>query len=378
MKLLRLLIIGIISICCTACVCSIKKVQVKEQFAPPWDANGFLEAVKDTITYFNKTSTATLRINDTTVSKQQYLTSLEKLASFLKTAPSRSALQTYLDAHFQIASTRQDAFFTGYYSPTLLGSPHKSAEYPYPIYGKPSDLVTIDLDKSISSTLPPETPVINRGQLVGSKVKIPYCSRQQIETSNCLAGKAPILAYAKDPIDLFFLQVQGSGTLRFASGETWHLGFADKNGHPYRAIGKTMLDRGMLTKGNVSMQSIKAYLRAHPEQIQDILASNPSYVFFSMRRDVPRGNLGVPVHALHSYASDQTQTPPGILSLVTVQSPNGFSLHAQPMFNHDIGGAIRGANRFDLYMGASESAEQHAGALQAKGNISFLVPREKE
>ena len=375
MKLLRLFIVSIISICCTACVCSIKNVQVKEQFTPSWDANLFLEAVNDTITYFKKTSTAFLRINDTTLSKQEYLASLEKLAFFLKTAPSRTALQTYLDAHFQIASTRQDAFFTGYYSPTLLGSATKSAEYPYPIYGKPTDLVTIDLDKSISSTLPPETPVINRGQLVGTKVKIPYCSRHQIETTNCLAGKAPILAYAKDPIDLFFLQVQGSGTLRFESGETWHLGFADKNGHPYRAIGKTMLDRGMLAKGNVSMQSIKAYLRTHPEQVQEVLSSNPSYVFFSMRQDVPRGNLGVPVHALHSYAADQTQTPAGILSLITVQSSDGLSLQAQPMFNHDIGGAIRGANRFDLYMGASESAERHAGSLQAKGSISFLVPR---
>ncbi len=339
-----------------------------------WSSIKFLESIENTIAYLKKTNKNTITGKDFSIDKDQYLIALHDLASFVKDNPQQDQILNYLDSHFRVASKESDAFFTGYYTPTIHGSLIKTVEFIYPIYSKPTDLVSIQLDPSISSTLSKETPVINRGQLIKRTVKIPYCSRKEIETTDCLKGKAQIIAYAKDPLELFFLHIQGSGSIKLPSGDLMHLSFADKNGHPYRAIGATMIAQGKLKKGTVTMQSMKKYLYQHSDEVTEILHSNPSYVFLNLSRDVPRGNLGIPVTALHSFASDQAIVPPGVLALIDIESST-FSLTSHPMFNHDIGGAIRGRDRFDLYIGSDERASELAGSLQSSGRIQFLLPR---
>ncbi len=255
------------------------------------------------------------------------------------------------------------AFVTGYYEPEIAGSRDRRPGYDVPIYKRPSDLIDVDLGQ-FSDALKGKSI---RGKVQGTKF-VPYDDRAQI-VGGSLAGRGLELAWAADPVEFFFLQVQGSGRLRLPDGGVMRIGYDGQNGRDYTGIGKLMKDRGLIQAG--SMQDIMAYLRANPVEGAGIMNENRSFVFFrELTGAGPLGALGVPVTPEATVAADPKFVPlgaPVILSLDRAE-PNGIWI-AQ-----DTGGAIKGANRFDSFWGAGDRARGIAGGMSGRGSALILLP----
>jgi membrane-bound lytic murein transglycosylase A len=188
---------------------------------------------------------------------------------------------------------------------------------------------------------------------------------------------APVLAWSGDPIELFFLQIQGSGQVRLESGERIRVGFADQNGHPYRSLGRYLVDRGELLLEQASMQGIKAWAAANPHKLRDALNHNASYVFFRELppNDGPIGALSVPLHAEHSIAVDRRFVPLGVPVYLATTWPLSEQPLERLMAAHDVGGAIRGVVRADFYWGTGPEAGAQAGRMRQQGKMWLLWPK---
>lgn len=255
------------------------------------------------------------------------------------------------------------AFVTGYYEPEIAGSRTRQPGYQVPIYRRPPDLIDVNLGL-FSDSLKGKTI---RGKVQGSAF-VPFEERAQI-VSGSLAGRGLELAWAADPVEFFFLQVQGSGRLLLPDGGVMRIGYDGQNGRDYVGIGKLMKDRGLIQAG--SMQDIMAWLRAHPVEGAAIMNENKSFVFFrELSGGGPLGAMGVPVTAEATLAADPKYVPLGAPVLLSLDraEPNGIWI-AQ-----DTGGAIKGANRFDSFWGAGERARGIAGGMSARGSALILLP----
>ncbi|MGC4252945.1 MAG: MltA domain-containing protein [Sphingobium sp.] len=255
------------------------------------------------------------------------------------------------------------AFVTGYYEPEISGSRTRQRGYEVPIYRRPSDLIDVDLGQ-FSDSLKGKSI---RGKVDGSKF-IPYDERSQI-VAGSLAGRGLELAWAADPVEFFFLQVQGSGRLLLPGGGVMRIGYDGQNGRDYTGIGKLMKDRGLIQAG--SMQDIMQYLRAHPNEGTAIMNENKSFVFFrELTGAGPVGAMGVAVTPEATVAADPKYVPLGAPVLLSLDraEPNGVWI-AQ-----DTGGAIKGANRFDSFWGAGAKARGVAGGMSARGSALVLLP----
>jgi membrane-bound lytic murein transglycosylase A len=253
------------------------------------------------------------------------------------------------------------AFATGYYEPEIAASPVQAPGYPVPIYVTPPDLTRCALP----------TGQTGRGRIDQNGQCVLYFSRAEIE-QGALAGKNLEIAWAADPIDLFFLQIQGSGRLRFPDGTIMRIGYADQNGRDYVAIGKLLRDRGILPPGGASMQSITAWMRANPDQAEALMQENLSYIFFKVLTGPgPLGALGVPVMPRASVASDPNFIPLGAPIYLAMDRPEASHL----WIAQDTGGAIKGANRVDTFWGAGSDAQTIAGGMSAKGQALLLLPK---
>lgn len=260
---------------------------------------------------------------------------------------------------------------TGYYEPLLRGSRSQSAEYRYPVYGVPDDLVVVDL----ASVTPEVRNLRLRGRLEGRRL-VPYWSRAEIDRRGARIP-APVIAWVADPVDLFFLQVQGSGQILLDSGERLRVGYADQNGHPYRSVGRYLVERGELPLEQASMQSIKAWALANPDKLQDALNYNSSYVFFREIADPsgPFGALGVPLVAQYSLAVDRRFMPLGAPVYLSTTLPVSEEPLTRLMAAHDTGGAIRGVVRADFFWGTGDEAGAAAGRMRQQGKMWLLWPR---
>lgn len=260
---------------------------------------------------------------------------------------------------------------TGYYEPLLKGSRFSTPRFRFPVYGMPDDLLTIDL-----GSLHPDLKSLRlRGRLAGNRV-VPYFSRAQIENGEALV-KGRELLWVDDPVELFFLQIQGSGRVRLNSGEVVRLGYADQNGHPYRSIGRLLVERGELTLDEASMQGIQAWGRRNPDKLSELLNQNPSYVFFrELPKDLPGplGSLGVPLTAGRSLAIDPRAIPQGAPVFLSTTWPNSSKPLNRLMLAQDTGGAIRGAVRADFFWGFGEEAGNLAGKMKQVGELWVLLP----
>jgi membrane-bound lytic murein transglycosylase A len=260
---------------------------------------------------------------------------------------------------------------TGYYEPIVRGSRTPSATNRFPIYGVPDDLIVVDL-----GAVAPETRTIRlRGRLDGRRV-VPYYSRAEIESRPDIVH-APILGWAADPVELFFLQVQGSGQLELENGDRVRLAYADQNGHPYRSVGRYLVERGELTLDQASMQGIKAWGAANPDKLLELLKTNPSYVFFRETADPrgPIGALGVPLVPQYSVAVDRRFIPLGAPLLLASTYPLSDEPLVRVVAAHDTGGAIRGVVRADFFWGTGAEAGAMAGRMRQPGKIWLLWPR---
>ncbi len=253
------------------------------------------------------------------------------------------------------------AFVTGYYEPEIEGSRSPQPGY-VPIYRLPPDLVRC--------TKPDGTT--GRGRIDETGTCVLYYTRAEIE-DGALAGKGLELAWIKDPVDLFFLEIQGSGRIRFDDGTMMQVGYAGQNGRDYIAIGRLLRDRGILPPGGANMQAIKDWIRANPEQGRELMRENLSYVFFKeLAGPGPLGALGVAVTARTSVAADPNYVPLGApVFLSNADRPEVDGLWVA----QDTGGAIKGPNRFDTFWGAGPEAIAIAGGMSASGEALVLVPK---
>jgi membrane-bound lytic murein transglycosylase A len=265
-----------------------------------------------------------------------------------------------------------DGLITGYYGPELLGSRIQTQEYKYPLYRQPDDLLIIDLDE-----LYPELNQYRlRGRIVGNRV-VPYFEREEIDNGeNPLAGQE--LFWVKDPVELFFLHIQGSGQIRLPKGERIIVNYANQNGHPYRSIGKLLLERHALTRDQMSMQNIQHWVEQNQEAGKQLLAENPSYIFFrelSAEIQSPPGSLGIPLTALRSLAVDPRTIPLGAPVFLSTTFPGTDYPLKQLMVAQDTGGAIKGPVRADFFWGMGNDAGKIAGKMKQDGRLWVLLPK---
>jgi len=252
------------------------------------------------------------------------------------------------------------AFATGYYEPEITGSRTQQPGY-VPIHGVPADLTRCTRPDGGTG----------RGRVDETGVCTLYHTRAEIE-DGALANKAPILAWAADPIDLFFLEIQGSGRVRFPDGGVMRLGYADQNGREYVAIGRLLRERGVLPSGGTNMQAIKAWMRSQPDQGRELMRENLSYIFFKELTGLgPLGAINVPVTPRATVAADPNFVPLGAPVFIAADRPEIYGFWVA----QDTGGAIKGANRFDTFWGAGEDATRIAGGMSSSGIAMILVPK---
>ncbi|MDO4905691.1 MAG: MltA domain-containing protein [Lautropia sp.] len=293
------------------------------------------------------------------------------------------SLRQWLNQRFEARELLNDnlpeGLLTGYYEPLLTGSREREHSGQVPLRALPPDLLTIEL----SSVAPQLKGLRLRGRLDGQKV-IPYANRQQIEDyeSQYGIGNQPVIAWADDPVDAFFLEIQGSGRVQLRDGSQIRVGYADQNGHPYQAIGNTLVRRGALKREEVTAPAIQAWLRENPAEGRKVMQTNPGVVFFrELATDQndpnagPVGAMGVPLTPERSLAVDRNKIPLG--SPVFIQSTHPISQQpiSRVMLAQDTGGAIRGARRADYFWGFGNQAGMAAGLMKAPVRMWVLVPK---
>jgi len=318
---------------------------------------------------------------DDPYSREHMIRSLVLFQQFLENKPSAGKLAQFIADNYRVyrgAGGKENGrvLFTGYYEPLLRGGGKKNNLYRYPIYLRPDDLLVIDLSL-FSSRFKGEkiTGRINGGRFV------PYYDREEIELKGALEGKARALAWLDNPVDPFFLQIQGSGKIFLDTGQILNVHYHTTNGRPYRSIGKFLIDNGAIPRAEMSMQAIRAYLRDHPEAVDSVLNYNPSYVFFKLEQDGPLGALEIKLTPGRSIATDRRIFPSAALAYIQAKKPlldASGRIHTwvdldRFVLNQDTGGAIRGPARADLFWGNGPYAEMAAGHLQHFGAIYFLV-----
>ncbi len=262
---------------------------------------------------------------------------------------------------------------TGYYEPLVLGSRTRTGAYQWPLYTVPADLLTIDLGR----VYPELAGKRVRGKLEGKRV-VPYESRAAIEASG---RRPPAIVYVNDPVDNFFLQVQGSGRVQLPDGKTIRVAYADHNGHPYVSIGKWLADKGEMPIAQTSMQNIRAWAKRNPNRTQEMLNANPATVFFAEEAITdpeigPKGAYGIPLMAQRSIAVDTNFVPLGTPVFLSTTMPASNTALNRLVFAQDTGTAIRGAARTDFYWGFGAAAGELAGRMKQNGQMWVLWPKQ--
>jgi membrane-bound lytic murein transglycosylase A len=291
----------------------------------------------------------------------EYAAGLRRLLMMLAGDPPPEMLEQRVLAEFDVLSSvgRADGavLLTGYHEPVIEVSDQPSPNYPVPVLGLPAGFT-------------------------GGWRYPRYLSRAEIEAGKLGAAARP-LAWARDPVDVFFLEVEGSGTLRFPGGREVRIGPAATNGHPYRSIGRLLIDEGRLTEETLSMQAIRAWLAENPSERARVLRYNQSVVFFRRLEGPPLGSLGVPLTPARSIATDPRLFPAGALAFVRSERPlrlpdgrTGWSPVSRFVLNQDAGGAIRGPGRVDVFWGRGDDASLAASEMKQVGELYFLVPKQ--
>ncbi len=261
---------------------------------------------------------------------------------------------------------------TGYYQPQLSASRKRSDRFRYPLYRIPSDIVDIDLGDFCPSC----AGKITQGRVQDGKL-VPYYTRADID-GGVLNGRDLELAWLDDPIEAFFLQVQGSGVLRFEDGVTMQASYSSSNGRPYTSLGKVLVDQGKMSRDAVSLSSLKEYLRAHPSEQASLMASNQRYIFFRAVITGPIGSLTEPLTSGRSIAADPTVYPQGGLAFLHIDPRPGVAPVDRNINRlvlvQDAGTAISGAERLDVYWGSGSTAEDIAGMMRNAGEVYLFLP----
>ncbi len=347
-------------------------------FEDDLDLRGLKQAVRRSIDYLHTLPPAApLPLTGEIIPVSRALDTLVLFQDLLNTTNSAQEFQQQLLQNFQLypAAGLKDSpgtmLVTGYYQPEFSGSLVKEPPYLYPIYSPPPDCL------AKKSGTPPKKAI---GRLKDGKF-LPYWTRQQIDTLGKISGNE--LLWLEDPVDVFFLHVQGSGIIRLQDGSHLGVHFAGSNGHPYHSVGKYMVKTKRMSLKNASMQTIRRYLDSHPEERDQILFTNPSYVFFNITQTQGAvGNLGQELTAGRSIAADQHFFPAGSLAFLLTREPviidqqctDWRSVHRFVLVQ-DSGSAIKGEGRVDLFQGRGTKAGLAAGAMKESGKLYFLLKK---
>lgn len=277
--------------------------------------------------------------------------------------------------HLYRAELSRPALFTGYYQPELAASRKRTERFRYPLYRTPDDLVDIDL----GSFCPECSGRVAKGRVQSGKL-VPYYSRAEIE-SGALNGRGYEIAWLDDPVEAFFLHVQGSALLRYSDGVHMQISYSSSNGLPYTSLGGVLIREGKMSANTISLQALKDYLRAHPDEQVRLMSMNQRYIFFRTVAAGPVGSLGLPLTEGRSVAADPKVYPPGALVFVRIasrhQSTGDGDQVAVSRFAliQDTGAAITGPERLDMFWGTGTTAAAIAGNMQHSGDLYIVLPR---
>jgi len=344
------------------------------------DRKGLHQAIERSLAYLSsRPADATIDMADREIPVSLLAESLVTFLDLLTAGLSDQELQEKIKQDFYILQAAGTSGFnpnrnmlvTGYFQPVLKGSLVKQSPYLYPLYAIPPDLVVQPAGDSGEKQI----GRMDRGHFTS------YWTRQEIDTLGRAAGSE--LAWLKDPLDVFFLQVQGSGLIRLPDGTLRPIHYAAKNGHPYHSIGKYMVKTGRMKLAEASMETIRSYMDNHPDELQKILFTNPSYIFFNWSESFgATGNLGRKLTPGRSVAADQSCFPAGGLAFLRSRQPvvkSGKIVAWKPVHRfvlvQDTGSAIRGPGRVGLFWGAGEQAGLAAGSMKETGSLYFLLLR---
>lgn len=328
---------------------------------------------------------ALLRFGANAVTVARVAASLADFRARLAELGLSDAFFRYLSENYAFySSAAPQVTFTGYYEPLLRGSLRQSPEYPYPLYGRPDELVTVDLPRFYFFKEQNNLPQI-RGRVDGNRL-IPYYTREEIDFQGRLAGRNLEIVWTDSLVENFFLHIQGSGVVQLEDGRRVFVGYADQNGHPFRSLGKYLLEQKLIGRGQLSLQGMKAFLKERPDVIPGALSANPSYIFFKISEQSATGTFGARLTPWRSVASDPRLFPLGALAWIECEKPvfdarqriTGWERFGRFVLNQDTGGAIRGADRVDLFTGHGELSELVAGGMKQPGAIYFLLKKAED
>ena len=334
-----------------------------------------IEAIDRHLSYLKASDKADSDDKVSGIPRNEFYRSLSRFRELLNSNPDPVRLNQLIRAHFQLfqAAGRDEGnemLVTGYYEPVFKGSLVETPTYRYPLYGVPKSLITSHKGSR------------KIGRLDKNGRFVPFWTRQEIETNNLLSGSE--LVWLKDRLDAYLLQVQGSGRILLPDGSTRALHFAISNGLAYNSLGKLFVDEQIMTKDEVSIDTIRAYFETYPDQIERMLHHNPRYIFFNWGDDRgPRGSLGQVLTADRSVAIDHGIFPTGALGYLISRRPvlnddgsiNHWKMFGRFVLPQDSGAAIKGPGRVDLFLGNDFYAEKAAGTMKEKGSLFFLLPR---
>jgi len=368
---------------------ALRKTQEEVPFSDTQDVDQLIQAIEENILRVAKRKSP-LPFGDRLIDKDIYIQGLKKFLNIIQLAQNRATPSTPLNNALLSQLIHQsfdiyeiygkddwaEALVTGYYTPKIKGSKVETETYSMPFYKTPDDLVQVNLNhyRETFDDLIFQADDLDlntlRGRLVGQSI-VPYYSREEINYQGKLAGKKLELAWV-DPVEAFFLQIQGSGLVEFPGGESMYLHYDQQNGHRYHPIGKELLD--IIPLEELSMQRIKQYLSGlDKEQQKEILITNPSYVFFRANNELPKAYFQTTAVAHRTIATDNKFFPKGALAFM--QFPGNDTLGSRFVLDQDTGGAIKGGYRVDLYLGEGERAAQLAGPLKSLVKLYYLAPK---
>ena len=347
-------------------------------FADDLDYAGLDEAVSRSAAWLARIAAAdpgrTFAFGKERVPVQRLQATLARFRELALARPPPAALGEAIRREFRVFRSVGDGtgtvLFTGYYLPELRGALSRGGAYQVPLHRAPDDLVVVRAKDF------PQLSDDLVGRVEGGRL-VPYPTRAEIAAGAVGAGAA--LCFVDSPVDAFFLEIQGSGVVRFEDGTSRVVTYAGKNGHRYEAIGAELVRRGAIPRDQLSMQSIRAWLAANPAERDGLLARNPSYVFFRFA-EAATGALGVPVTPDRTIAADARVFPKGALAFAVSERPvdaAGGQMRPFSRFvlDQDAGGAIRTSAHVDLYLGSGAYAENAAGRMRQPGRLYYLLLR---
>jgi membrane-bound lytic murein transglycosylase A len=339
------------------------------------------KGIVKSIEYFNRVPKKRFfRFGNTGFTAEHLKKSLVSFLYFIQKKPGRAEFQDYVKENYFVFKSRGsklhgNVLFTGYYEPVLNGSLSRTEKFRFPVYSAPSNIIYLDISKFY--------PDLPKKRITGRIEKnrfLPYYTREELNKKQILAEYSKPIAWVESKIDLFFLEIQGSGVIKFTDGGELKVHYHSSNGHSYRSIGKYLVDKGKIAKEGISMQSIRRYLSENPDEMESIFNYNPSFVFFQTEKGGPYGSIGVELSPKRSIATDPRTFPKGALCFIKTQEPvisDGKIIDwvdfGRFVLNQDTGGAIKGAGRVDIFMGNGVEAEITAGHMQHRGDLFFLV-----